>query len=327
MINAMNDGESPIPHAPLVPLGQGDYCIPQHYLRYTHSKSSIEKIVAECSFDKNYLFFVGEDETTGLYLQVGIVGYDTYKRGNKKIVYGRKWRVDSQTPTSEIIQTLFLAVKKAREHEIRELLKLQVNGKWSAPFSTHQDLPLIAKHAAQLSLRDEDCSFSAFKQHLTILTKNLTFDGKPIQMVNIEKRRNTQILLDLRLPEQEDIHLSLHTSQILTLILPSACPNVFLHLLMDALIAASDAYVAEHFRFQKVNRFSTGISILALASLSLRTRAAQGNPELAQSLAQLNAQVDQSRVPTVSGSQARKVQTKLYEFGTLDGFYPTLLTD
>lgn len=326
MIIKLNDGEHPIQHAPRIPLENGGSCIPQHYLRFSHSKFTLESIVNECHFDDNYIFFVGEDYN-GLYLQVGIVGYDTYHPGNKKIVYGRKWRIDSQTPTSEIIQTLFLAVKKAREHEIRELLKLQIEGKWSAPFSTHQDLPLIAHHKHEMLHTQFEQPFSVFRQEAETQLQNLLFDGMPVQLLNIEQRQNQQLLIDLIIECDGSNNMLSHGSQNFTLLLPYPCTNLMLHKLMAALIDASDAYIAERFCYRGIKRFSALVSVTKLSLLSLRTRAPQRTPELARSLSHLNAQVDRSRVPIVSGQEAKKVKAKLDEFGALDGFYPSVIWD
>ena len=326
MIIKLNDGEYPIQYAPRIPLENGGTCIPQHYLRFSHSKSTIESIVNECHFDDNYVFFVGEDYS-GLYLQVGIVGYDTYNPGNKKIVYGRKWRIDSQTPTSEIIQTLFLAVKKAREHEVRELLKLQIEGKWSAPFSTHQDLPLIAHHKHEMLYTQCEQPFSVFRQEAQIQLQNLQFDGVPVQLLNFEQRVNNQVLIDLLIECNGDNTILAHGSQTFTLLLPHPCTNLMLHKLMEALISTSDTYIAERFFYRGINRFSSRVSVTKLSLLSLRTRAPQRTPELARNLSQLNAQVDRSRVPIVSGKEAARIKATLDEFGNLDGFYPALIWD
>ncbi len=122
-------GEEPLTNAPIIELGNGKSCIPQHYLFYKHSLKSVEQIVALVDFDESYPVFACEDEK-GIYVQVGVIGFDNYHRlsSDKKIVYGRKWRIETQLPSSEIIQTIFLAIKKAREHEIRELFRLEVQG-------------------------------------------------------------------------------------------------------------------------------------------------------------------------------------------------------
>jgi hypothetical protein len=140
-------GETALPSAPKVLLDDGTNCIPQHYLSYHHTKESVENMVAEISYDPNYLIFVDEDKG-GIFIQVGIIGIDNYmnaqSQDSQKIVYGRRWRVEPQLPSSEILQTAFLALMKAREHEVRELIKYNDKNKATTPFSCHHDLPLMA---------------------------------------------------------------------------------------------------------------------------------------------------------------------------------------
>jgi hypothetical protein len=50
-------------------------------------------------------------------------------------MYGRKWRVDHKLPTSEIVQTVFLTLKTARKHEIRERFRLSAFNKITTPFN------------------------------------------------------------------------------------------------------------------------------------------------------------------------------------------------
>ena len=143
-IALLQASEKPITNAPPVQLGNGEHCIPQHYLLFSHTRESVEQIVLNIEFHKNYLVFVCEDHT-GIYIQIGIIGFDNFapsdQRQQQKVVYGRKWRVEPQLPTSEIIQTVFLALKSAREHEVRELFKLTSECRITTPFSNHHDLP------------------------------------------------------------------------------------------------------------------------------------------------------------------------------------------
>jgi hypothetical protein len=124
-VNTFNKGEQPIDNAPFIEVNDNLSCVPQHYLTYSHDRETIEALLAQIDFDERYLLFVDEDGDVP-YIQVGIVGYDNYKSEKaqlgKKIVFGRKWRVEPNLPTSEIIQTTFLALKKAAEHELRERL-------------------------------------------------------------------------------------------------------------------------------------------------------------------------------------------------------------
>lgn len=151
-------GEIPMPQAPQIKLDDGTNCIPQHYLSYHHTKSSVQDLVADIDYDPHYLLFADEDKG-GIFIQVGIVGLDNYIskhfQAHQKIVYGRRWRVEPNLPSSEIIQTCFLALMKAREHEIRELVKLHQKGKTTTPFSCHHDLPLMAMSSKTQANNDD----------------------------------------------------------------------------------------------------------------------------------------------------------------------------
>ena len=143
-------GEAAINNAPSTQLSNGSQCIPQHYLRFDHSYQSVSLLIIDIEYDDRYPVFVCEDNS-GLYIQVGIIGFDNYgvkSLGQRKIVYGRKWRVEPELPTSEIIQTVFLALKKSREHEVRELFRLAHSGRSTTPFNNHLDLPVMARQAA-----------------------------------------------------------------------------------------------------------------------------------------------------------------------------------
>jgi hypothetical protein len=132
----------------------------QHYLSYQHSLQSVEQLLLDIDFDPRYPIFVSQADAdlsaktgSGLYVQVGIVGVDNYKssdNGQEKLVYGRKWRVEPQLPSSEIIQTIFLALKKAREHEIRELFRLEHKDKMTTPLNNHHDFPLLTNSRDRL---------------------------------------------------------------------------------------------------------------------------------------------------------------------------------
>ena len=98
------DAETAIPGAPRILIGGGKSCVPQQFLEYCHTLESVEDILSEITFDEDYVRFVSED-ATGLYVQIGIIGKDNYRRslppGSNKIVYGRKWRVERNLPMPE----------------------------------------------------------------------------------------------------------------------------------------------------------------------------------------------------------------------------------
>ncbi len=147
-LTTLRPGEKSMSKAPVVKLSNGEYCIPQHYLTYHHTIESVEALICDIDYDPRYVVFAAQ-ELGCIYIQVGVVGHDNYasstqKKDQLKLLFGRKWRVEPELPTSEIIQSVFLAIKKSREHEVRELLKLNINNSITTPFNTHVDLPLMA---------------------------------------------------------------------------------------------------------------------------------------------------------------------------------------
>ena len=178
-------GEKALPSAPNVLLDDGTNCIPQHYLSYHHTKTSVEDIVAEIAYDPSYLLFVDEDNG-GIFIQVGIIGLDNYQhkaaQESQKIVYGRRWRVEPQLPSSEIIQTAFLALMKAREHEVRELIKYTQDDKVTTPFSCHHDLPLMAM--SQKTNTDDDSGF-ATQQTMAEVIAQLQYDTGRFELISM----------------------------------------------------------------------------------------------------------------------------------------------
>lgn len=87
--------------------------MPQHYLQYRMDEKALSEILSHCECFDNTLWFANS-EGEGLFLQVGIIGHENYDRAHKlrprKIVYGIRWRIEQNTPTSEVVQTAFLAV-------------------------------------------------------------------------------------------------------------------------------------------------------------------------------------------------------------------------
>lgn len=313
-------GEQPIKNAPVIELDNGAVCIPQQYLSYFHSVSTIEDIIANCSFDSGYVVMAGQD-SLGLYIQIGVIGFDTFKpprhQKYKKMVYGRRWRIEPYFPTSELIQTIYLAIKKAREHEIRERLKINVDGKYSAPFSSHQDLPLICSQFDSLSQCEPEYTFDGFRRALLKITKKIQFDQSPLRVLNIEKRYGDQILVDIKFIASEWSDLPEICDAIITIIINKPSINLYLHELMDALIKQSDDYVADRFCYNEVPRFSKSVNPLKIAELSQRVRKKLTQTEYREFYVRLkihNDKLDQLRVPKLlSKTSSSNVRKKLEE--------------
>jgi hypothetical protein len=321
--------EIPMPGAPAVKLDNGDSCIPQHYLKYQHTLKSVQEIVSHIEFSKKYPVFVCEDEC-GLYVQVGIIGHDNYKRASAKplkIVYGRKWRVEPNLPTAEVVQTVFLALKKAREHEVRELLTLRsaVSGRVSTPFNNHHDIVFMAQNVsffekAESQMRGGESYVDRFCTCLDLVR----FDGRFVECVDVEECRNGMALVDLELRGE-----AVNMPEILgrfSVLVRDFSENEFLYSLMEELLRLNDRYVDEQFKYLDFPRFSRQQSIEQIGEMSilLRNQDLSGT-DFDKTFFDMNYEVDATRVPKLGeGALADKIRENLRSFGVLDGQLPVL---
>ncbi len=314
---SLHQGEYHLPKAPVITLANGENCTPQHFFGFEHTLDSVEALLACIEFSAAYPIFVSIDQA-GLFLQVGVVGTDNYLTdvdyNPSKIVYGRKWRVEPNLPTSEIIQTTFLAIKKAREHELRELFTLadKHSSKTSTPFNCHQDLPLMARHSELF--KDSASLDSPFDvQSIQALLALLKVGGRNIRLVGFYKRLNNYLLdlsldsvleMDARIDgfnELDDVNISL--------ILTNGSLNELLYQLMDELLKLSDRFVEENFRFKGFARFSRQQSIASLGRFSINTRHVSEVDFDQTARAELQAHnylVDESRVPVILNEAQKK---------------------
>lgn len=269
----LNKGERPIENAPRLTLRNGRSCIPQHYLQYSHSLESVEAVISDVSFSERYPIFVSED-AGGVILQIGIVGLDNYRPASQqaglKIVFGRKWRVEPNLPTSEILQTAFLAIKKAREHEIRELLTLSMDGKKTTPFNNHHDLPLMARNSEML--KNSSQAQAALENSLA----RVKFDHGRFHLLDRQDLRSGLTAVTLGFESQNTNEHSEFSGEPIVLLLKSTAPNSLYHALITALIARSDAHVDETFLYRGFARFSANNDVDAISQLSADLRQ---NPE------------------------------------------------
>ncbi|MBB5203248.1 hypothetical protein HNQ51_000541 [Inhella inkyongensis] len=324
-------GERLMPNAPHVDLPNGQACVPQHYLQYQQTAESLAALLAEVEFDSHTLLFAAED-ARGLYLQVGMVGRENYERGEQqrphKLVYGRKWRIDADTPTSEVIQTALLAIKKAREHEVRELLTLRdpLSGRRSVPLSNHLDLPLMAAHP-ELIARQVDEAPGGLQDWLA----DLEFGQRPIALERAQPWSEGQWLLDLRLGEppaarRTEGDLAEFDGLRFTLLLAALDRVELSYALMDRLIQISDRQVEERFSFRGLQRFSRTQDPLRIARLSRLTRPYArdlARAEFAPLFQSLNYEVDASRAPQWrDGPLGHRNRAKLARFKHLEGHMP-----
>lgn len=326
-------GERVMPHAPVVRLPSGMDCIPQHYVTYHHDLASLSEIASRVSFDEHTLVFASQDEH-GLSVQVGLIGRENYERGAtvrpRKLVYGRKWRIDADTPSSEIVQTIFLAVKKAREHEVRELLTIRdgQHGARSAALSNHLDLPLLAQQRQWLgSARATDATDAQRVQHIlaglcfaqrALHLRSLHFFGGQAWVDVVLGEQPAARAEEGDLPEFADLRLCVRFD-------PSQ-PHQLIYELMDALIQHSDRHVDETFLFDGFARFSRQIDPRLLARLSIASRPYgrdQGNTRFYSGFQRANYDTDASRAPHLgTGALAQRNRRLIEAHPMLQGHMP-----
>jgi hypothetical protein len=327
----LNPGETPMPLAPCIQLTNGKHCIPQHYLQYEQTVESVSAVLNDIEAVNDILLFCGHDDF-GLYLQAGSVGHDNYKRkgdaGNRRIVYGRRWRIDTFLPTSEVIQTAFLAIKKACEHEVRELLTIHdaKSGRTGTPFSTHLDLPLMARFP-ELVMREAP---SANQALLETWLQGVRFDGREIKVDDVTIRRNGNLVVDLVFAAGSSPRVRPGFEQLpMTIVLGEPSQASLVHELMNALIHRSDRLVDEQFRYRGFARFSQNLDPARLTQLSVVTRTAGLADEQFELLrTALNYDTDTRRVPSIgAGMLAHKNRHALQLQGELGGHMPIEATE
>lgn len=333
--SVLTAGESPMPFAPGVMLANGNTCIPQHYLRYRHNEDSLRAIVSDIHFDNSTLIFAAADHA-GLYVQVGMIGRENYDRSNtrraRKLVYGRKWRIEADTPTSEIIQTVMLAIQKAREHEVRELLTVTdaLSGKTSAPLSNHHDLPLMANNpdlvqsASDLAL----CDWADAEQAL----QGIQFGQRPVQITQYEQRQNGAVIIDLQLKPAVlarwlENDLAEFNELSFSVMLEKPVAGELFYEIMAAFIKHSNRHIEENFLYKGFARFSRCIDPRHIAQLSIATRPYARdarNQSFTPVFKQHNYSTDAGRVPALGkGKLADRNRAIMARFGRLGGHLPS----
>ena len=188
--------EKPIEGSPTITLKSGNTCIPQHFYTFNHSIDSVKKLIKRVSFSSYFNPYIFEKDDS-ICLQIEIIGHENYhyKKNQKrevKKVYGRKWRIEKNLPTSEIIQTTMLAIKKAIEHEVRELFKIENSELHftTSPLNNHQDLPLICSEYIFLESREDELSES----HIQKLFKSIRFNSQTIKHTSIKPHNDLYII-------------------------------------------------------------------------------------------------------------------------------------
>jgi len=311
-------GEVALPFAPQVTLKNGQRVVPQQYLDVVRTLENLEAVLARVSTPEHFQLFAGQEGSV-LFLIVAIVGKENYPRSPElaerdKIVYGRRWLIEETTPTSEVVQTALLAIKKVREHELREKVSVLINnGKnVTTPFNNHLDLPLLVGNADALK----------GKQHESISDqcKRIRIDGSKISLVS-EQRLGEQIVVELVLEDKSQHFSDLADKPVVVVVSDS---SEFAHALMLALIAISDRTIEENFSFENCARFSRDFDVFKLAEFSYTTRNIQSHDaRFDKAFKDMSYKVDASKAPPISANDLGAQQRDfLNNYSDLGGYLP-----
>lgn len=295
-----------ISHAKKVTIDTVGEIYPQHYYTYHQNVDSLSRILSLIQAPPGFLLFSGQDNN-GLYLQVGIIGHENYVRDGKpdisKLVYGRKWRIDADTPATEVVQTTLLAIQKVREHEVRELLSWTDpdNGIRTTPFSCHQDINLLTLQFANAKTKSDP------KNDVTELKKvigEIHLAGRELKLHQVIQLSSGRLFVELTLGpalEGKDSFADLaHTP--IGFVLPRCDISHFMHALMDQIIHLSNRYCQEHFSFCGVKRFSVAHDPRQIADVSRRSRPYKkhmADKSFSDTFERVNAEIDKNRAPSI----------------------------
>jgi hypothetical protein len=222
-----------------------------------------------------------------------------------------------------VIQTAFLAIKKACEHEVRELLTIHDNntGRTGTPFSTHMDLPLMTRFPELVRRKASHGHQPVVETWL----QGVRFDGRAMKVDDVAIRPNGNVIVDIVFAESSSPRARSGFEQLpMTIVLREFSEASLVHEIMNALIRHSDRLVDEQFRYRGFARFSQNLDPARLMELSVVTRTA-GLPDEQFELVRtaVNYDTDKRRVPSLGdGMLAHKNRRALLQEGELGGHLP-----
>lgn len=345
-------GETPLPYAPVVASVNGQAVIPQQFLDVNRTLSSVEAILSRIEVPEHFLLFAGEERGL-VYLLCSVIGHENYikrpeQRTELKIVYGRRWLLEPSTPTSEVVQTAALAVKKAREHELRERVVVYLDGDddcqtiRTTPFNCHMDLPLMAnsrsKFNAVSTSNDLNQNQIGEKDRWSVeeLLGRIRVDNLQPRLCAETQLSNARVLYDITLentagPAHSFADLE---SKTISLMCEQSANSLgldraeFLHALFDALLIMSDKYVDETIAFDNFRRFSRTICPTDIAGFSHQTRKpVSADERFGSHFQDMSYRVDAAKAPGINngdlGFRQREVLAEIeLRYGSLAGYLP-----
>ncbi|KTF13913.1 hypothetical protein [Pseudoalteromonas sp. H103] len=293
--------EQPISYAPLVQLANSNWVVPQHFLRYKHTLKSVNEVLENIDFSAHFRVLAAQKDEQ-IYLQVAVLSPDNYKTSSypgdsksKKLLFGRRWLVEENLPTSELIQTAFLALKIAREHEVRELFQLTQHDATSTPFNNHHDLPVMAKNPELVKGSCVQTSVNELLKRIVFAGANVTLQSH--QQIAEQHLYTVELLCN-------DCQLSEFNNKTISFLTPDSSSNSFLHGFIAALVATSNEYVNEQFKYKGFARFSKHVNVEQIGELSIAMRSPKTVALCSmgkQHANQLNFEIDSSRAPQGCG--------------------------
>ena len=212
-----------------------------------------------------------------------------------------------------------LAVKKAREHEVRELLTLRtmVEQRRTTPFNCHLDLPLMAGNRNEFNGSDIGSSVAQQLQQVRV-------DGCPLVIV-ASQIFGAKLMVEVALEEGQ---ISGHFPELTTATLTVICEDIdgkdFLHQLCNALVHASDRFVEEHISFNGFKRFSHNLCPEKLANFSYTTRNVKiTDARFDAAFSDMSYRVDAAKAPVYNqGGLGRKQRAAVSSHLGLAGYHP-----
>lgn len=343
-------GETPLPFAPHVNLSNGESVVPQQYLDVTRDLITLEAVISCITFSDQYPIFAGEINGV-LYLQVGVIGTENYPNGIKqdsevKIVYGRRWLIEPTTTTSEVVQTVMLAIKKAREHELREKVVKTINHgeNKTTPFNSHMDLPQMAGNASDFSPNDgtlqtsdslQSCGTLSSHTKLqaqvkeVVTTVQISSFGLTLHKLHYLEGGRALVELDLVESSQSETHFPEMKDQRLSLVCDINSITDLMHTLIAQVVGVSDRYIENTLQFNGFARFSHSICINKVAEFSYQSRNIKHtDPRFSEHFKEMSYQVDSSKAPSYAqGSLGEKQRSALSKHDVKAGYTPIEKTE
>lgn len=324
-------GEAPLPYAPVVSVMNGRQVVPQQFLDVNRSLKSVEAVLSHMTVPKSFLLFAGQENGL-VYLMCGVIGHENYiKRASQKdelkIVYGRRWFLEPSTPTSEVIQTATLAIKKAREHELRERVVVHIdcdqNSHRATPFNCHMDLPLMATQAQRFDGASTAWSVSE------VLSRMRVDNLQPSLYATTELSGGRKVYdLNLELIGEPATTFNEFDNARVSLLCEQGTQSEFLHALFDALLNISDRHVDEVTTFENFARFSRSLCPIQIAQFSCQTRnIPQQDKRFGRHFQDMSYRVDAAKAPNINKGKLGDSQRDVLSLaeqnnGPLAGYLP-----